>query len=448
MLKAEQNKLAHEASVSLVDIRNIELQYYMTFFNTIAVQFTFIAGYQLTTYYNTEALSYTAFEPDVQEAFQVCYWFFTIISVFLSLEGMLVSVYTVMFGQALALRGPAGSMIRAINGFEKEQKHVLVVFSMTLFFLGIATIFQFFVVMDWVGSILCSIVAVVGMYHWYRHCMDIYNRYKYKKESADWKKRDDHRDSDYEEGVVRGHDYDNNPLEKAERQRELLQRQASTGGFITIIGDGSADGESHGKKSSSLFEGVFGKKTKSEWPAPTGSAAGVDMTSIAASTGTGTGNPLHGAPTAYSDANFQGLLFDGEVEVRSSRGATRERADRDGSSSWTSRYVLLTENKFLMFFDSLKEYRVSSTASRCRVHRPLDLSRYSYRVIDGGASGRDVVLLTLASALMSQEPPKSDKDLENDGARTVELRCRVKADTDRMVRAIAVFAKPGVVQTV
>jgi hypothetical protein len=47
MLKAEQNKLAHEASISLVQIRNIELQYYMTFFNTVAVQFTFIAGCKL-----------------------------------------------------------------------------------------------------------------------------------------------------------------------------------------------------------------------------------------------------------------------------------------------------------------------------------------------------------------------------------------------------------------
>lgn len=44
MLKAEHNKLAHEASISLVEIRNIELQYFMTYFNTMAIQFTFIAG--------------------------------------------------------------------------------------------------------------------------------------------------------------------------------------------------------------------------------------------------------------------------------------------------------------------------------------------------------------------------------------------------------------------
>jgi len=51
MLKAEHEKLAHEASISLVEIRNIELQYYLTFFNTVAVQFTFIAGCKLVLFW-------------------------------------------------------------------------------------------------------------------------------------------------------------------------------------------------------------------------------------------------------------------------------------------------------------------------------------------------------------------------------------------------------------
>ena len=67
-----------------------------------------------------------------------------------------------MFGQALALRGPPGSMIRAIKNMDHYQKHALVVFSLTLTFLGLALIFQFYVVMDWWTASACALVAVVG----------------------------------------------------------------------------------------------------------------------------------------------------------------------------------------------------------------------------------------------------------------------------------------------
>jgi len=149
----------------------------------------------MTTYYNTQALTGTSFGSEIQSAFQTCYWFFTVISVFLAIEGVCVSVYTVVFGYALALRGPAGSMIRAINGFEREQRLVLIVFSLSIFFLGIGTIFQMYVVMDWLSAHLCASVAVVLMYHWYTHCVDVYNRYNFRKETVDWTRRDDYRRS-------------------------------------------------------------------------------------------------------------------------------------------------------------------------------------------------------------------------------------------------------------
>ena len=56
-----------------------------------------------------------------------------------------------MFGQNLALRGPAGSMVKAINLMADYQRHVLVVFTSSFIVLGIGTIFEFYVIMDWVS---------------------------------------------------------------------------------------------------------------------------------------------------------------------------------------------------------------------------------------------------------------------------------------------------------
>ena len=53
-----------------------------------------------------------------------------------------------MFGQNLALRGPAGSMVKAVGMMAEYQRHVLIVYSSSFLTLGIATIFCFYVYMD------------------------------------------------------------------------------------------------------------------------------------------------------------------------------------------------------------------------------------------------------------------------------------------------------------
>ena len=55
-----------------------------------------------------------------------------------------------MFGQNLALRGPAGSMVKAINLMADYQRHVLIVFTLSFLMLGIGTIAEFYVIMNWV----------------------------------------------------------------------------------------------------------------------------------------------------------------------------------------------------------------------------------------------------------------------------------------------------------
>ena len=56
-----------------------------------------------------------------------------------------------MFGQNLALRGPAGSMVKAVTIMAENQRHVLVVYSLAFLMMGIGTIFCFYVYMDWVS---------------------------------------------------------------------------------------------------------------------------------------------------------------------------------------------------------------------------------------------------------------------------------------------------------
>ena len=94
--------------------------------------------------------------------------------------------YTTVFGQGMALRGPSGSMVKAVNGMVREQSHILYTFSITIFFLGVSTISTYYVVMNLIGAHICAAVTVLAMYFWHRQCLGIYNRFKWVTPAAEW----------------------------------------------------------------------------------------------------------------------------------------------------------------------------------------------------------------------------------------------------------------------
>ena len=105
-----------------------------------------------------------------------------IILSFYSYGGLYVS-FLICFGQALALQGPTGSMIRAIMIMQKYKDHVLWVFSLTLLTVGLSAICGFYYVFSWYGAHICTVVGLIGMFMWQRICLQIYNEMKFVREN-------------------------------------------------------------------------------------------------------------------------------------------------------------------------------------------------------------------------------------------------------------------------
>ena len=181
MLKAQHAQLVQQASNDLVDIRYIEINYYVQFFTNIGIQSAFIAGYQFST------ISQVARIQAESLYYQYAFWLTSVICICLSLESLLVSLYLVVFGQGLALRGPAGSMIKAINAFQKYQQHVLLVFSMTIASVGVSTMCEFFVFMDFRSACIAAILMAVGMWVWWTFCLQVYNQFQFIAEPVTWR---------------------------------------------------------------------------------------------------------------------------------------------------------------------------------------------------------------------------------------------------------------------
>jgi hypothetical protein len=124
-LKAQQAALLESTNMSIVAVRQLEVDYWTSFYGSMGVQCAFLGNLAI----QTMAQSLTGMVSDDlgdrlvlckfrrradRESFPYCYYLYWMSNVIASIAGLLalvISLFSVVYGQALALRGPAGSMV-------------------------------------------------------------------------------------------------------------------------------------------------------------------------------------------------------------------------------------------------------------------------------------------------------------------------------------------------
>ena len=250
---------------------------------------------------------------------------------------------------------------------------------------------------------MCTAVACVGMAVWYRYCLKIYNSFKFVKQKRDWTKKDDDAVDEEDEG------YQANPLDKLNRSpsgdsiKSGRSPSAGTAAAAPATGTGG----------SKLFPWFGGRRGKSE----DGSRSTESNISI----------PLQAKPayTTYRGDHYRNILYDGTVEVKSQLYSKRNPLEADAANKWLKRYIVLIDSHYIMFYYSQGEYKSSSTSSLCKTYRPLDLTRYSHRMMKSPDNNQELIVL---SPLLTEDT-------------LIELRCANTQDLDRLVKAISYFSK-------
>lgn len=176
MLRVDQQAIVHNVNFDLIGIRNTEISYFNNFFTNFGTQCALIAGFLAASISQVPALDATC-----HLFFVYLYFFSTAIAFVAAMQVLICTVYISVYGQGLALRGPVGSMIKAVNGMVEEQKQILISFIVTIVFFSLSTIGTFFIMMNFEGAVVSSVVALVGLGFWYHYVVRIFNRFKWKK---------------------------------------------------------------------------------------------------------------------------------------------------------------------------------------------------------------------------------------------------------------------------
>lgn len=187
MLKANEQQVAHTTNIDLVAIRNAEISYFSNFFTNFGTQCALIAGFILSSISQVPGL-----DASCNIFWKYFYWISTAISFVTSMHVLLCTVFIAVYGQGLALRGPVGSMVRAVDGMVIEQLQVVSAFVITIISFTMSTVGTYWIMMDSLGAILSSIITLIGMGFWYHYTLRIYNRFKWEKEDEiTWADDDD-----------------------------------------------------------------------------------------------------------------------------------------------------------------------------------------------------------------------------------------------------------------
>lgn len=92
-----------------------------------------------------------------------------------------------MLGPGLALNGPIGSMLKASEGLKAELIPLAWSFFIFMVFFVMTTILSFWITMDTIAAIICTLVFLFASYFWISYSLRITRKFHWNEKSSPWK---------------------------------------------------------------------------------------------------------------------------------------------------------------------------------------------------------------------------------------------------------------------
>jgi hypothetical protein len=249
MYKASHEAVIQQANIQLVGIRYAEIQYFTQFFTTFGTQCFLLAGFICGAVSQTPAFGATC-----HYFWQILYNISSASCISFATMGLLISVFISVFGQGLAIRGPPGSMIKAIEGMVVEQHHAVALFVGAAISYVLQEIGMFFVMMDTLGAVISSVFVILVAMYTYNAAVRIYNRFYFIQEKMADQWNED-RDPAEELG-------DLNPTVFNNSGKDSATSNGKGGLKTTLLGSGANSSSNGGKPEKSMLGKVVSKVKK------------------------------------------------------------------------------------------------------------------------------------------------------------------------------------------
>ncbi len=172
-------QIVQETNMGLIDIRANELEYFSFFFSGFGTNSLLMAGFMAGSL-SQQNCGFDS-DPGAPYASVVFYWLSCALCAATGIFTLCGAQIIQIFGQNLAINGPEGSMIVALEGMLQEQKVIVFGSLATAFFFICQMVGMLWFRADQLSAICCSCVCGFAMFVTYHWLLRIYNRFNWSK---------------------------------------------------------------------------------------------------------------------------------------------------------------------------------------------------------------------------------------------------------------------------
>mmetsp|Transcript_19055 Transcript_19055/g.51187 ORF Transcript_19055/g.51187 Transcript_19055/m.51187 type:complete len:189 (-) Transcript_19055:524-1090(-) len=172
MLYADKNALRTNLKVNLLRIRERELNFYTNNCLSISTQAALLAGFAWF------GLTEVPFDEDASETVQMVYLVVTTLIMGLEMLTVVNATLCAILGPGLALRGPDGSMHKAVDGMMTHYRFTFACFSLGLLCFQFSAALYGWMQFTWEFALPHSILLFVMVNVMYRGGRRIYGMFK------------------------------------------------------------------------------------------------------------------------------------------------------------------------------------------------------------------------------------------------------------------------------
>jgi hypothetical protein len=183
MYQANQQALNQTTNISLIDIRQTEINYFANFFASFGTQCFFLTAVLAGSVSQTPSFNCA---ENCSYLWQYLYNISVSSCIAVTSIELLISVFVTIYAQGLAIRGKEGSMIDALHGMIAEQEKVVRCFCISVVLFQLQFIAMFFIVAEEFWGMVCAILIASFSYYTYYSSLRIYNRFKWNFDDSGW----------------------------------------------------------------------------------------------------------------------------------------------------------------------------------------------------------------------------------------------------------------------
>ena len=178
MLAADKLLLQSNLRQNTIKLKEKEMHLHHGNFSTVGTQAAVLAGLTVT------GLIEFQIPTETNRVLQFMYYFLCITSLGMNLNCVSSTTALSVFGTGLALRGPDGSMVRAVNGMYQERTQIFATFGVGLMSTVGAAIFASLIIMRIEAAAACSLVLLYCAHRIYTQAKRIFTRFSFEEDEG------------------------------------------------------------------------------------------------------------------------------------------------------------------------------------------------------------------------------------------------------------------------